>query len=51
MRRLFQFGHEQAVNNTAWITRKSAANMDELREMPDIYEMLEPTIPGANMEE
>ena len=51
MRRLFQFGHEQSVNNTAWITRKSAENLDELKEMLDIYEILEPTIPSENLEE
>lgn len=47
MRRLYDFGHEQAVNGNAWLVRDPTDNLDELEDMIDIYEMLEPMAPGT----
>lgn len=51
MDRLFQFGYGQSVSDAAWVVRKSVENLDELQEMLDIYDMLEPTTPDVAGEE
>ena len=51
MNRLFKFGYEQSVSDTAWITRTSINNLDELQELLDIYDMIEPATLRANVEE
>ena len=51
MHRLYEFGFDQSVNGQAWLLREPTDDLDELQEMIDIYDILEPVVPGSGGEE
>jgi predicted patatin/cPLA2 family phospholipase len=51
MNRLFQFGYQQSVGGSAWMTQQPVEDLNDLEELLDIYEIIEPTTPGTGGEE
>jgi hypothetical protein len=51
MNRLFQFGYEQSVSDSAWVTQHPVESLDELQDLLNIYDIIEPSTPGTGGEE
>ena len=51
MSRLYQFGFDQSVSGMAWLLQEPTDDIDKLQEMIDIYNKLEPLVPGNDGEE
>jgi hypothetical protein len=51
MNRLYQFGFDQSVKGTSWLTQESVGDIEDLQDLIDIYDILEPIAPGTGGEE
>lgn len=51
MSRLYQFGFDQSVSGRVWLLQEPTDDIDKLQEMIDIYNKLEPMVPGNDGED
>jgi hypothetical protein len=51
MHRLYQFGYDQSLNERAWITQEAVDSLEDMEDVLNIYDIIQPIIPGTGGEE